>query len=282
MALLGHNRRLPGLVDDVPAGIAGAERRPNSAYGRPRLVLDWSPRGNNVDYDGSWAGTNVVIDGLTTKIFNRVSDGGASSTSLLRATSAGLVITHTGGSGQATSLEWDLTPYKGISETFNHRCVSMSFDITALDNASANFSMVLYQTGGDEPLPDRTDMDIQNQTFRQNSSSWRVRAFDWTGTGSKSIHNYPNAGLGSSRPANVRSMIYGGPYQWWVASDTGTGPCAFQGVSAQRRIICNNSVTAHDNSGLSHDFLAWQIGIADTTASTVTLTNMRVWTYGGL
>ena len=139
--------------------------------------------------------------------------------------------------------------------------------------------MILYQAAGDEPLPDRTDMDLSNQTFRLNASSWRVRAFDWTGTDSKGIHNYASGGLGTSRPTHVRSMMWGGPFSWWISSDNGTTPCDFQGVTAQRRIMCNNSVTIHDVNGIAHDFLGWQIGRGEATAQDITLTNMRVWTY---
>ena len=282
MGAFGYSNRLPGLVSETLPGVAGSERRNQATHGKPRLVLDWSPSENDQDYDGSFAGTDVTIAGLTTKIHNRVSDGGAASSSLLRCTLAGLKVTHTGGSSQPTTIQWDLSGLPGMTTNYRERCISMSFAVDAFSNGTtgaANMSMILAQNAWTQPNADATNMDISLQISRQSASNWRARSFDWTGSSGSSKHWHTSTGAGTSEPSQFRLMIWGNSYMWWNAYDLNAGPCRFQEITNDRRIVLNNSVTAHANDGLNHNKVLWQMGRGEDTATTITLTNMRVWTY---
>ena len=283
MGAFGYDHRLPGLVSECLPGHAGFSRRNQETSGKPRLVLDWSPSEANEDYDGSHAGTDRNISGVITKVHNRTDSGdGTPTTSLLRCTLSGLKVTHTGGSGQATLLQFDLSSLPGMNVAYRQRCVSMSIEVDAFSNGSTgacNSTLILAQSLYSQPNNDATDMDIGLQARRESASNWRCRSFDYTGSSSKATHNHTSQGLGSSEPASFRQMLWGNSFMWWSAYDTGTGPCRFQGITNDRRIICNNSVTAHATDGLNHNKILWQIGRGDDTAITLTLTNLRVWTY---
>ena len=282
MGAFGYNHRLPGLVGDCLPGHAGANRRSENVFGKPRMVLDWNPNEADADYDGSFAGTDRVISGITTKVHNRVSDGGASSTDLLRCTTSGLKVTHKGGSGEPTMLQWDFSGLPGMSVAYRQRCISMSIVVDAFENGTtgaANTSMFFSQNAWTQPNLDATNMDISLQISRQSSTNWRARSFDWTSPSGSGKHWHTSQGAGSSEPSQFRLMMWGNSYMWWTAYDLNAGPCRFQEITNDRRIVLNNSVTAHANDGLNHNKILWQLGRGDDTPITLTLTNMRIWTY---
>ena len=283
MGAAGYSRRIAGLVSETLPGVAGSERRNQATHGKPRLVLDWSPSENDQDYDGSFAGTDVAISGLTTKINNReAADNSTSTTTLLRCTLNGLKVTHIGGSAKPTLFQWDLSALPGMNDTYKSVCVSSSFVVDALSNGStnsANCGLFVAQALQDEPVNLNTNMDVTLQAIRISASNWRCRIQDWTGASSKAQHNMASQGLGSSEPAAFRLMLWGNSYQWRGAYDLNTGPATFQGITNDQRVMLNNSTTAHTGAGLAHPVIKWTLGRGEDTAITVTLTNLRVWTY---
>jgi hypothetical protein len=275
-----NSRRMPGPVGDVLSGVAGA-RRYSSLIGKPKMILDWRPIGADVDFTGAYTGTTVSMNGLSTKIFATDSSGDATA-AMIRLTSAGLRVQHTGGSGEGTNFEWNLSSLPGMSDPRTPRAVTISTIVTSMTNNTGNQRLMLAQGAKDnQVLDDATSGDVLVQAMRWLAgANWRARAWSFTSSSGKSIYSYANYGLGTSQPSHMRICMIGGPYLWWMAADTGSTVPGIRDIVGQRRLMSTKNRSIMDENGVAHTYVRWILGRGETTAVDLTLTSLRVYTFG--
>ena len=268
--------------DPTTGASGGAAAGGGAITGEPKLLLDWSPTGDDVDFDGSWGGTSRTIDGQSVKIFNRTDSGGATpTTSMIRLTAAGLRIQQTGGDSETSAFEFDFSSLEGMTDARVPRAVTMNFAVTTLTNAYGNVHLNLGQAGIATATNSFVADDVQLQAMRwSNGNNWKCRYWLWTAADAKTIYAGTNNTLGTSQPANLRLCVVGSSYCWWLAADTLTAKPGMHDVVAVRRILSARNKSAWDESGAAHPFVRLITGRGETTPGDVTLNNLRVWTFG--
>ena len=249
------------------------------------MILDWNPRGSG-DITGSYAGTERTIDGQQVFVYDKESDNSTATTTALELTATGLHVTHIGGSGDTTALRLVMssTLFPNMDKALGSVCVTASFTVASLNNTSSNITLALEQEPrGDTPNTDHVQYDVWAQAYRQSSSDWRVRGVRSTGSSAQSIVNYGADSLSGVEPSAVRLTLYGSNWSFFGGGDVIAGPGLFQGVglgSNQLRLINAHGSGVTDHQGVSYPIVAIMFGRGESTAVDVTLTNLRVWTYG--
>ena len=257
--------------------------------GNPRLILDWNPSGSGAIATGSYGGTETTIDGQQVFVYGKTSGGSPSeTTSTLELTATGLHVVHVGGSGETTALRLVLTDntlFPNMDKDLGSVCVTASFSVASFNNASSNIALLLEQEPrGNTPITDSVQHDVWSGALRYSASDWRVRSARSTGTGgdAQSWQDYGADTLSGSEPSNIRLTLYGSNGSYFAGGDATAGPGTFQGVglgSNQRRMIRTRGATITAGA-VSYPIVAIIFGRGESTAVDITLTTLRVWTYG--
>ena len=250
------------------------------------MILDWNPRGSG-SITGSYGGTERTIDGQQVWIYDKESDDSTPTTSTFELTTSGIHVVHTGGSGDTTAMRLVLTDdalFPNMDKDLGSVCVTVSFTVASLNNTGSVLGLLLEQEPrGDTPNTDHVQYDVWAQAYRQSSSDWRVRGVRSTGSSAQSIVNYGADSLSGVEPSAVRLTLYGSNWSFFAGGDAIAGPGLFQGVglgSNQLRLINAHGSGVTDHQGVSYPIIAIIFGRGESTPVDVTLTNLRVWTYG--
>ena len=253
--------------------------------GDPRLILDWNPSGSG-DITGSYDGTERTIDGQQVWIYDKESDDSTPTTSTFELTATGIHVVHVGGSGDTTAMRLVLTDdalFPNMDKGFGSVCVTASFSVASHNNDNSNIALLLEQEPrGDTPNTDHVQHDVWVQALRYSSSDWRIRSARSTGSSAQSFQDYGADTLSGSEPSNIRLTIHGSNGSYFVGGDSTAGPGEFQGVGLgtnQLRMVRTRGASMLAGA-VSYPIIAILFGRGESTAVDVTLTNLRVWTYG--